>query len=91
MVLELHDDVVPDGLESLAVFAHFLHNAGVHVAVKMPALHVRHVSPLYWHREAHWDDLPGVVVLRVPQVFVWAQGRQHSIVVDHVQIKLGAF
>ena len=55
MVLESHDDVVPNGAESILVFAHHCHNASAYVCIEVPALDVAHVAPFDGHGKADWN------------------------------------
>jgi len=88
MVLEPHDNVVPNCAESVLRFAHFLHHTSVDMGVEVPALNVRHVASLDRHCEQHWDHLPRSVILWVSQAFVTVKRRQDSIVINDVQVHL---
>ena len=55
MVLESHDEVVPDGAESILVFAHHRNDASINMCIEVPALDVAHVAPLDWHSKADWN------------------------------------
>ena len=65
VVLEAHDQIVPNGAESILMLSHLLDNTGVDVRVEMPAFHITHVAPLDGHSEADWNREPSVVVRRV--------------------------
>mmetsp|Transcript_22459 Transcript_22459/g.27683 ORF Transcript_22459/g.27683 Transcript_22459/m.27683 type:complete len:81 (+) Transcript_22459:2034-2276(+) len=56
----------------------------------MPALHVCHVAPLDWHRDAHGNHVPIGVVGRVSEILLSVQRRQHPLIVNNIQIKFGA-
>ena len=62
VVLEAHDHVVPNRAEPVLTLAHFLDNARIDMAVKVPALNVSDVASLDRHREAQGDHLPRSVV-----------------------------
>ena len=46
MVLEAHDNVVPDCAHSILALRHQLSHTGVHVSVEMPAFNVVKVASL---------------------------------------------
>ena len=65
VMLEAHDQIVPNGAESILMLSHFLDNTGVDMRVEMPAFDIAHVAPLDGHSEADWNREPSVVVRRV--------------------------
>ena len=65
VMLEAHDQVVPNCAESIMTLTHFLNYAGVEVRIEVPTLDITHVAPLDGHCETERDREPCVIVCRV--------------------------
>ena len=70
MVLEPHNDVVPDGAHPFLTLTHFGSDTGVYVSIKVPTLNISKVSSLNGHREAHRNYLPSVVIVGISKRFL---------------------
>ena len=73
MVLEPHNDVVPNGAHSFLTFSHLSSHTGINVRIKVPTLDIGEVSSLNGHCEAHRNYLPSVVVVGISQRFLSVQ------------------
>ena len=62
VMLEAHDQIIPNCAEPILTLSHFLNNTGVEVRIEMPAFHIAHVAPLDGHSEADRNREPSVVV-----------------------------
>ena len=62
VVLEPHDQVVPNGAESCLVLTHLGHHTSIDVGIKVPAFDILSVFPLDRYSDAKRDDMPRGVV-----------------------------
>ena len=74
MVLESHNDVVPDCAHPFLALSHLGSNTSVYVSIKVPTLYIGNITSLYGHREAHRNYLPSVVIVGIGKCFLRIQG-----------------
>ena len=89
MVLEPHYNIVPNCAESVLTRLHLRHDASVDMSVKMPALDIAHVAPLYRDGEADGDGGPAIVVCGVSEFLLLVQGWKDSVAVHQIKVELG--
>ena len=75
VMLEPHDQVVPNGAESGLVLTHLGHHAGVNVGIEVPALNILSIFPLDRYSDAKRNDVPRGVVCRISNLFLLVQWR----------------
>ena len=67
MVLEPHNDVVPDCAHPFLALSHLGSNTSAYVSIKVPTLYIGNITSLYGHGEAHRNYLPSVVIIGISE------------------------
>jgi hypothetical protein len=90
MVLKLLYDIVEDGSQAILALTALVDDAGVYMRIVVNAIDIRKIAPLFRLCEYDRDNVPGPVVLRICEVFVFVQRREDLVSVDNVNVELRA-